>query len=212
MHRNFRSAKTRSPCATWRARSRRRFLRRTRSPGMRPSIFPSPRCGSAAELGMGGVYISPEVGGSGLSPARRHADLRGARHRLPDRVGLHVDPQHGGLDDRRLRLGGAAPAMAAETVHHGASGELLPDRARRRLGRRGARHARRAPWRPLCAQRPEAIHLRRRRRRSLCGDGADRRCRARGNFDAGRAGRHRRAFRSAPTNARWAGMRSRRAR
>jgi malonate-semialdehyde dehydrogenase (acetylating)/methylmalonate-semialdehyde dehydrogenase len=42
------------------------------------------------------------------------------------------------------------------------AGELLPDRAGLRLGRGGAAHPRGARRRPLRAQRPEAVHLRRR--------------------------------------------------
>ena len=174
--------------------------------------FPVDVMREAATLGMGGIYIRDDVGGSGADAVRRGADLRGAGERLPDRLGLHLHPQHGVVDDRRLRQRRAAPAMAAETLHHGAAGELLPDRARRRLRCGSAEHPRGARRRSLRAQRPEAVHLRRRRRRSLCRDGAHRRRRARRHFDAGDRGQHARPVASAPTSARWAGTRSRPAR
>src|SRR5438093_5418820 len=79
--------------------------------------------------------------------------------------------------------------MAAKALHHGAAGELLPDRAGLRLGRRCAAYPRDARWRSLCAQRPEAVHLRCRRRRPLCRDGADRRRRAWRHLDPGHSGR-----------------------
>ena len=152
--------------------------------------FPVAEMRQAAELGMGGVYIAPDVGGSALS--RLDATLIfealatgcptvSAYMSIHNMAAWMIDAF--GSDAQRQ-------TMAAETLHHGTFGELLPDRARRRLGRRGADDARRARWRPLCAQRPEAIHLRRRRRRSLCRDGADRRRRPGRDFDAGRARRH----------------------
>ena len=64
--------------------------------------FPVDVMREAAQLGIGGVYIRDDVGGSGLTPVRCGADLRGAGARLPDGVGVHLDPQHGGVDDRRL--------------------------------------------------------------------------------------------------------------
>src|SRR3954467_15763032 len=80
--------------------------------------FPVAEMREAAALGMGGVYIREDVGGSGATGvgaagARRGGDLRGARHGLSDGLGLHLDPQHGGLDDRPRRLGRAAPALPA---------------------------------------------------------------------------------------------------
>ena len=148
----------------------------------------------------------------GVDAVRRRADLRGAGDGLPDGVGLHLDPQHGVVDDRRVRQRHPAPQMAAEALHDGAARQLLPDRAGLRLGRRGAAHPRGARRRPLCAQRPEAVHLRRRRGRSLCGDGADRRPTGRAASRRLSSRATRRGCRSAPTSARWAGTRSRPAR
>src|ERR1700694_2105236 len=84
--------------------------------------------------------------------------------------------------------------MAAEAVHHGAIGELLPDRARLRIGRGGAADPRGARWRPLCAQRPEAVHFRCREGRHLCGDGADRPRWRRRHLHVGDRERHIRPF------------------
>ena len=121
-------------------------------------------------------------------------DLRSTGDWLPDGRCLHVDPQYDGLDDRRLRHGRAAPAMAAKTVHDGTLGQLLPDRTRLGFGRGGARDAGNPRRRSLRAQRPKAVHLGRRRGRSLCGHGAHRRRRTIRDFGADRAGRHSRNF------------------
>ena len=143
--------------------------------------------------------------------ARCGADLRGAVDRLPDGRGLYLDPQHVRLDDRPLRLGRAAPALAAAAVQHGAAVELLPDRAGRRLGRRGAEDARGPRRRSLRPRRAEAVHLRRRRLRPLCRDGAHRRGRPRRASRRWWSRRARPACPSAPTRRRWAGTPSRRA-
>ena len=174
--------------------------------------FPVDVMREAADLGMGGIYISDDVGGSAMTRFDAALIFEALATGLPDGVGLHLDPQHGVLDDRCLWQRHPAPEMAAETLHHGAVGELLPDRAGRRLGCGGAAHPRGARRRSLRAQRPEAVHLRRRQARSLCRDGADRRRRPRRHLDAGDRGRHARRSRSAPTSARWAGTRSRPAR
>src|SRR5665213_1300459 len=84
--------------------------------------------------------------------------------------------------------------MAAETLHHGIGGELLPDRTRLGIGCGCITHPRGARRRPLCAQRPEAVHFRRRQGRHLCGDGAHRRRWTRRHLDAGDRGRYARAL------------------
>jgi hypothetical protein len=133
-----------------------------------------------------------------LTP-RRDADLRGAQHRLPDRGGVSVDPQHVRLDDRRLRRRRSAPALAAVAHGHGADRQLLPDRAGLRLRRRGAPHPRRARRRPLRAHRREAVHLGRRRQRPLRLHGPHRRGRAFGHLgDRGREGHARPLLRRRP--------------
>ena len=65
-------------------------------------------------------------------PPRRGADLRGFVDRLPLRRRVPVDPQHGRLGHRRLRLAGAEKPLSASPRQHGIDRELLPDRARRR--------------------------------------------------------------------------------
>jgi len=62
-------------------------------------IFPRESLNRAGELGLGGIYVREDFGGSGLS--RRH--LRGARQGRHRRRRVHLDPQHGRLDDRHLR-------------------------------------------------------------------------------------------------------------
>src|ERR1700692_3988472 len=49
----------------------------------------------------------------GGNPVRRPVHLRGAGAGMPDRLGVHLDPQHGVMDDRRLWVGSAAPQVAA---------------------------------------------------------------------------------------------------
>ena len=54
--------------------------------------FPVAEMRKAAALGMGGVFIAEEFGGSELSRLTGDFDLRGAGDRLPDGRGLYVDP------------------------------------------------------------------------------------------------------------------------
>ena len=137
--------------------------------------FPVEVMREAATLGIGGVYIRDDVGGSALTRFDAALIFEALAQGCPTVsafMSIHnmaswmIDAY--GSDAQRHRL-------AAEAVHHGVAGELLPDRARLGFGRGGAAHPRGARGRPLCAQRPEAVHLRRRQGRRLCGDGADRR-------------------------------------
>ena len=174
--------------------------------------FPVDVMREAAALGIGGIYIRDDVGGSALTRFDAALIFEALAQGCPT-VSAFISIHNMAswmIDAYRQRR--AAPQLAAEALHHGAARELLPDRARFGLGRGGAAHPRGARRRSLRAQRPEAVHLRRRRRRPLCGDGAHRRRRARRHLDPRRRGRHARAFRSAPTSARWAGTRSRPAR
>ena len=99
-------------------------------------IFPVEALRKAAALGFGGIYVKDDVGGSALSRLDATHHLRGAGAGLHLDRGLYLDPQHGGVDDRRLRRRDAAQELPAEALHHGAFRELLPDRAGFRLGRR----------------------------------------------------------------------------
>ena len=72
-------------------------------------FFPVDVLREAAALGMAGIYVREEAGGSGLTRLDAALDLRGAGDRLPDDRGLHLHPQHGRLDDRPVRHRRAAP-------------------------------------------------------------------------------------------------------
>ena len=145
-------------------------------------IFPVEALRKAAALGFGGIYVKEDVGGSALSTARRRSDLRGTGARLHLDRRLHLDPQHGGLDDRRLRRRGIAQEIPAQALHHGAFRQLLPDRAGFRLRCREPHDQSAARRRSLRARRRQGLHLRRRRLRHLCGDGAHRRSRPARHF------------------------------
>ena len=58
--------------------------------------------------------------------------------------------------------------LSAEADVDGAFRQLLPDRAGQRLGRRRAADPRPARRRPLCPERVQGVHLRRRPQRHLC--------------------------------------------
>ena len=62
----------------------------------------------AATLGFAGIYVREEAGGSGLT--RLDAALIFEQLSLWRRIhgGVPVDPQHGLLDDRHVRIGRAA--------------------------------------------------------------------------------------------------------
>jgi alkylation response protein AidB-like acyl-CoA dehydrogenase len=116
----------------------------------------------AAALGIGGIYIRDDVGGSALTRFDAALIFEALAQGCPTVsafISIHnmaswmIDAF--GNDTQRQQ-------MAAEAVHDGAAGELLPDRAGLGIGRGGAAHPRGARRRPLRAQRPEAVHLRRR--------------------------------------------------
>ena len=142
------------------------------------ATFPVETLRKAAALGFGGIYVQGRRRRLGADAARRHDHLRGAGAGLHLDRRLYLDPQHGGLDDRRVRRRRAAATLPAEALHHGAFRELLPDRAGLRLRCREPEDARDARRRPLRAQRHQGLHLGRRRLRRLCLHGAHRRGRA----------------------------------
>ena len=72
-------------------------------------VFPVEALRKAAALGFGGIYVQGRRRRLGAQPARRRADLRGTGARLHLDRRLYLDPQHGGLDDRRLRQRRGAP-------------------------------------------------------------------------------------------------------
>src|SRR6266478_4802989 len=139
---------------------------------------------------MGGVYIASDVGGSALS--RLDATLIfealatgcptvSAYMSIHNMAAWMIDAY--GSDAQRNKW---LPKLCTMEPF----GELLFDRAGRGVRCGGAVDARRARWRSLCAQRPETIHFRSRRRRSLCGDGAHRRRRPGRDFDPRCSRRH----------------------
>ena len=103
--------------------------------------FPVDVLREAAALGIGGIYIREDVGGSALTRLDAALIFEGAGDGLPLDRGLYLDPQHGVVDDRPLRLGCATPPLPAAPRDHGAFVELLPHRAGRGLGRSGAQDA-----------------------------------------------------------------------
>ena len=68
-------------------------------------IFPRDTIRMAAELGFGAIYVSRGIGRHRPRPAGSGADHGGHGLRLPVDQRLHLDPQHGELDDRPLRRG-----------------------------------------------------------------------------------------------------------
>ena len=105
-------------------------------------IFPVDALRAAAALGFAGIYLAEEVGGSGLKRLDAALIFEELASRLRLDRGLSLDPQHGGVDDRSFRRRGAAPPLPAEARADGALRQLLPDRARCRLGRGRAEDAR----------------------------------------------------------------------
>ena len=75
--------------------------------------FPVDVLREAAALGMATIYVREEQGGSRHDAARRHPHFRGAFDRLPLRRLVPLDPQHGGLGRRPVRLARSAAALPA---------------------------------------------------------------------------------------------------
>ena len=168
-------------------------------------IFPRDTIREAAELGFGSIYVSRGKRRDRPRPARSGADHGGDGLWLPVDQRLHLDPQHGELDDRPLRLGRGEAEVSALDDHDGADRQLLPDRAVVGLRRGGAQDQGGARRRSLCRLRLQGVHLRRRRERDLCDHGPHRRGRAQGHLLPGdRQGHARRQLRRAGEEARLA--------
>ncbi|CUS44453.1 Branched-chain acyl-CoA dehydrogenase [hydrothermal vent metagenome] len=71
-------------------------------------------------------------------PAGIGADHGGDGLWLCVHLGLHLDPQHGVLDDRPFRQPGGEGQIPSAPRHDGRDRQLLPDRARLGIRRRGA--------------------------------------------------------------------------
>ena len=144
--------------------------------------FPVEALRRAAELGFAGIYVGDEFGGSGLGRVDAtiiFEELAAAC--VSTAAYLSIHNMAAWMIDR---FGSArtARAVSARADDDGAFRELLPDRARQRLGCCGARHPRRARRRRLRAQRDKSVHLGRLGQRHLCDDGAHRRRGAKGHL------------------------------
>ncbi len=127
--------------------------------------FPVAEIRAAAALGMGAIYIREDVGGSALTrldAAVIFEQLATGCPTVAAYISIHnmcawmIDAY--GNEAQRKQIFAAAGL-------HGKVGELLPYGTRRRLGRGRAAHPRGARRRDLRAQRPEAVHIRRRQSR-----------------------------------------------
>ena len=78
-------------------------------------IFPVETLRKAAALGFGGIYVKDDVGGSALTRLDATHHLRGAGAGLHLDRRLYLDPQHGGVDDRRLRRRRAARSASCRS-------------------------------------------------------------------------------------------------
>jgi alkylation response protein AidB-like acyl-CoA dehydrogenase len=111
--------------------------------GMKSTISPA----MSGRQRRAGLWCDLRVRGIGRHrprPAGSGADHGGDGLWLPRHQRLHLDPQHGRVDDRRLRRAWTSQARyLPELVSMDEDGELLPDRAGFRIGRGGAQdHAR----------------------------------------------------------------------
>jgi alkylation response protein AidB-like acyl-CoA dehydrogenase len=124
-------------------------------------VFPEEVLREAAALGFGGIYVRDDVGGSGLSrfdAALIMEELAAACPSTAAYVSIHnmaawmIDAF--GDDDQRRRF-------LPKLCYDGAFRQLLPHRARGRLGCCRTCNARRAAGRSLRAERQQGFHLRR---------------------------------------------------
>ena len=100
--------------------------------------FPVAEMRKAAALGMGGVFIAEEFGGSELSRLTGTLIFEALATGCPTVAAyMSIHNMTSWLIDA-FGTAGAAQDIPAAALHHGASGQLLPDRTGRRLGRRGA--------------------------------------------------------------------------
>ena len=170
----------------------------------------STRCARPRRSASAASTSGADVGGSALTRLDAAHHLRGAGAGLHLDRRLHLDPQHGGVDDRRLRLdascGGAFCPISAAWQQFASYCLTEPDSGSdaASLKTRAVRDAR-----SLRARRHQGVHLGRRRLRRLPGDGAHR---ARAGRAASPASWSRRARRGSPSARRKrssAGTRSR---
>jgi alkylation response protein AidB-like acyl-CoA dehydrogenase len=113
---------------------------------------------AAGELGFGAIYVSEESGGIGLGRLEAALIMEAMAYGCPATSAYHLDPQHGRVDDRHLRLAdlkaASCPIWSAWTrspyclTEPGSA--LMPPRSRRRRGCDGDHYV---------AQRHQAVHL-----------------------------------------------------
>ena len=95
--------------------------------------FPVDVMREAAKLGMGGVYIRDDVGGSALTRFDAALIFEALAQGCPTvSAFISIHNMASWMIDC-LRQRHPAREVAAEALHHGAAGELLPDRAGLRL-------------------------------------------------------------------------------
>ena len=70
--------------------------------------FPVDVIRESAALGMGGIYVREDVGGSALTRLDAALIFEALATGCPAVAAYHLDPQHVRLDDRHVRLRGAA--------------------------------------------------------------------------------------------------------
>ena len=129
--------------------------------------FPVETLREAARLGFAGIYTGDAHGGAGL--CRLDAAIifeelatgctsTAAYLSIHNMVAWMIDAF--GTEEQRAR-------WLPDLDDHGALRQLLPDRARRRVGRGEPRDPGAAAGRPLHPERQQGVHLRRRHQRSL---------------------------------------------
>ena len=111
--------------AIWRGILPRKKSRRMRSRWDEEKHFPVDVMREAATLGIGGIYIRDDVGGSGLTRFDAALIFEALATGCPTVVGLHLDPQHGAWMIDRFGNDAQRAALAAEALHHGACSRAI---------------------------------------------------------------------------------------
>ena len=83
------------------------------------SHFPVDVIRETAALGMAAIYVPADHGGSGLSRLDGALIMEALAYGCPSDRGLHLDPQHGGVDGGQVRLRRPAQRVDAEARQHG---------------------------------------------------------------------------------------------
>jgi alkylation response protein AidB-like acyl-CoA dehydrogenase len=126
-------------------------------------IFPRDTIREAAELGFGAIYVSEESGGIGLGRLEAALIMEAMSYGCPSTsafISIHnmaswMIDRFGSDDVKQKYLPSMIPM---ERI-----GSYCPDRTVVWLGRRGSQDQGGSGRRPLCRQRLQGVHLRRRR-------------------------------------------------